>query len=179
MSDIRQLTERKQKLGAIARVAILGLPIFLSLSRVFKEWAKWLVNPYRALTPIYVFGLLFVFFSYRKTLHEIILLKLAQKNSEPALEADEQSTVNEIKSRQSRIDNVSWIKRNYWLLVGVFASAGVDLFLWSLAKEVGKATVLSVIFAVFAACVLFIIYLRREHFSSREKIILGLIREGR
>ena len=173
MNDLQSLLEQKQKLGSISAAAALGLPIFLSLSRVFREWATWAVTPYRALTPIYVFGLLFAFFKYRKTLHEIVVLKLTNKFV--SLEKDEQATVNELRTRQTRMSTTPWISRNSWLFVGIIASVGVDLFLWSLAKHIDKPPIMAVLFAVFATAVLSIYYWRREYFTGREKVILGLI----
>jgi len=175
MNDLKQLLERKQKLGSISAGVALGLPIFLSFSRVFREWATWAVTPYRALTPIYIFGLLYAFFKYRKTLHEIIVLKLSQDSSGASLERDEQATVNELRVRKNRIDTLPWIKRNSWLLFGVLASAGVFTFLWSLAKHIDKSPILSVLFAIFATGVLGIYYWRREYFTRREKTIVLLL----
>ena len=175
MNDLKSLMERKQKLGSISAAAALGLPIFLSLSRVFREWATWMINPYRALTPLYVFGLLFAFFKYRKTLHEIIVLKLTKDLSGASLEKDEQGTVNEIRLRKNLIHTSPWLKLNAWLLVGVMASVGVYGFLWSLAKHIDKPPILSALFAVFAICVLGMYYWRREYFTRREQVILALI----
>jgi len=173
MDDLQSLIEQKQKLGSISTAMALGLPIFLSLSRMFREWATWAATPYRALTPIYVFGLLFVFFKYRKTLHEIIVLKLTKKMA--PLEKDEQATLNELTLRQNRIRTIPWFSRNSWLFVGIVASAGVDAFLWTLAVHIDKPPIMAALFAVFAITVLGIYYWRREYFTRREKVILGLI----
>ena len=176
MNDLQTLIKTKQKLGSISQAAVLGLPIFLSFSRVFREWAPWMVKPYRALTPIYVFGLLIIFFKYRKTLHEIIFFKLNQDLTGNLLEKDEQSTVNELKARQKRIQAMPWFKRNYWLIASLAAAVGVDSFLWTLAKQMGRPIVLSVIFAVLAAGMALVYYWRHEFFSKQEKIILNLIK---
>ncbi len=169
------LIERKKRYGSIAKAALLGLPIILSLSRVFREWAGGLVVPYRTLMPIYVLGLLYVSYQYRKTLHEIIVMKLKQDHSGSSLEDDEQATVSELQNRRKRIDTVTWLKRNFWLLVGFGTAIGVDCFLWTLADQMGKSKVLSGIFAVLALGIITIYYWKHEYFSKQEKLILDLI----
>lgn len=173
MSKLILLRQQKEKFRLRSRVLLLGLPIFLSLSRLIKEWAPHAVLGFRGLTPIYVGALLYSYYRYKFFLHESIILQFTSQMPANGFDDDEGNVIAELKKRKARIVQNSWYQRHRAIFGAILASVLVFMLLWSLSRAIEKPPILSYFFAVFALVSIGIYYFRTEFFTEMEKSILA------